>query len=372
MGIIVYCSLYGRQICTSPDAFLFLFHPQYSTIMSVFFPSEPNAGTSGASPKGERIPSSLRQSACERLVSGPNRAQAARNLIGSAAAHGIDLDLLWGVIDRSQPDHPRIRQACLAVLGEGATAMLFHSSPETNRWLGPKSAQRDEISAALRACLKGLKSASAHARLAQCLIEPKHTWAPEVFLGAGMIFVGELAYMRQRMTPAPRAHIPEPDWPEGISVRPIRSLNADDPQSDRAALIQALELSYIDTLDCPELCGMRSMDDVVDSHIATGVFNPRYWLLIELNAQPVGCCLLTHCPNNSSIELVYLGIGAPARGLGLGRTVLAYGTEQMRHLEAQEVTCAVDTRNIPAMRIYESLGYARFDSRLGFVASLGS
>lgn len=338
--------------------------------MTVFSPSGPNANAHGGAPRGERVPHNLRQSACERLVSGPNRTHAARNLIASAGSHGIDLNLLWGVIDRSGTGPAKVRQACLGVLGAGATAMLFHSSPENARSLGSTATQCAEIAAALRACLDGLSAIPERARLAQCLTEPKHTWAPEVFLNAGMIFVGELAYMRQRIETVPKSHIPEPNWPEGISVRPIRSLDRDDPGSDRSDLIRALELSYIDTLDCPELCGLRSMDDVVDSHIATGLFNPNHWLLIEQHAKPVGCCLLTHCPNNASIELVYLGIGAPVRGLGLGRMVLEYGTARMKHLGAREVTCAVDTRNAPAMRVYESLGYRRFDSRLGFVAPL--
>jgi ribosomal protein S18 acetylase RimI-like enzyme len=340
--------------------------------MTVFSPSGSNSNTGGTSPTGELVPQNLRQSACERLVTGPHRTQAARNLIGSASAHGIDLNMLWGVIDRSSTGPARVRQSCLAVLGAGATAMLFHSSPESARWLGSKPTQQAEISAALVACLEGLGAYPDRARLAQCLIEPKHTWAPDVFVHAGMQFVGELAYLRQPIEHASERHVPEPDWPEGISVRPIRSLDPNDPGSDRRDLIEALELSYIDTLDCPELCGLRSMDDVVDSHIATGSFNPDFWLLIELKGKPVGCCLLTHCPANTSIELVYLGIGAPARGLGLGKTVLSYGTERMRHLGAREVTCAVDTRNTPALRVYESLGYARFDSRIGYVARLNA
>lgn len=338
--------------------------------MTVFSPSGPDAGAKGHSPKAVRIPQNLRLSACERLVSGPDRQQAARNLLGSASAHGIDLDMLWGVVHSEQTGPAVVRQVCLAVLGAGATAMLFHSSPEHAKWLGKRGVQSSEIEASLRACLAGLGEMTDRVRLAQCLIETRNTWARDVFTRAGMIFVGELAYMRQRIQPTAARHVPEPDWPEGISVRPVRNLTHDAVDSDRAALIQALDASYEGTLDCPELCGLRAMDDVVDSHMATGTFQANHWLIVEKEAQPVGCCLLSHCPSSSSIELVYLGIGQAARGLGLGRQVLAYGTERMRHLGAHEVTCAVDTRNTPAMRVYESMGYTRFDSRLGFVAPL--
>ncbi len=329
-------------------------------------PSTPD----GDAPRGVRIPHELRLSACERLVSGPNRKHAARTLIGSAAAHGINLDMLWGVIDGSKAGSARVKQSCLAVLGAGATAMLFHSSPEHAKWLGSNEDQCADIAAALRACLSELTRYPDQVRLAQCLIEPKHTWAPQVFLNAGMVSVGELAYMRQPMTPRERQHVREPNWPEGISVRPLHDLSSDATSSDRADLIVALESSYIDTLDCPELCGLRSLDDIVDSHMATGEFDPQHWLIIEMHGIPVGCCLLSYIPTSSSLELVYLGIGPRARGLGLGRMVLEYGTERLRHLNAHEVTCAVDTRNAPAMRVYESLGYSRFDSRIGFVSTL--
>ena len=113
--------------------------------MTVFSPSGTNTSANGPAPQGERIPHNLRQSACERLVSGPNRTHAARNLIASAESHGIDLNLLWGVIDRSRAGPALVRQTCLGVLGAGATAMLFHSSPENARSLGSNATQCAEI-----------------------------------------------------------------------------------------------------------------------------------------------------------------------------------------------------------------------------------
>ena len=153
--------------------------------MSLFSPSGSGSGTEGPAPRAARIPQNLRLSACERLVTGPHRQQAARNLIGSAPAHGIDLDLLWGVIQQEQAGPPRVRQACMAVLGAGATAMLFHSSPGNERWLGSKGTQCAEISASLHVCLDDLRGMTNRVRLAQCLIEPRNTWASDVFTDAG-------------------------------------------------------------------------------------------------------------------------------------------------------------------------------------------
>lgn len=339
--------------------------------MSLIPRSRPDSISGDGPPRAVQLPHELRLWGCERLVTGPNRRQSARNLIASAPSHGIDLNLMWGVLgDPIDPKAARVRQVCLAVLGAGRTAMLFHSAPEQTRTLGPRDRQVLEISACLGACLDALGAMVERVGLAQSLIEPKHKWAGEACEMAGMVFVGELAYMRKPMSGSDHARPREPEWPPGVAVRPIRTLDPHDAHSDRALLIEALELSYADTLDCPELCGLRSMDDVVDSHVATGVFDPSRWLLIFRDDRPVGCCLLSNCPANHSIELVYLGIAPTARGLGLGRRVLEYGIERMGGLGAREVTCAVDTRNTPAIAVYQSLGFARFDSRIGYVSSI--
>ena len=324
----------------------------------------------------QQIPHALRLSAAERLVATRGRRQAAQRLVNSASSHGIDLDLMWGVIEENtSPTTPKtmlkVRQVALAVLGSGRTAMLFISNPDNTRTFGTADTQINEISAAAKAALTGLR---AHApdmvALAQTLIEPEHTWAHRACTDAGMICVGELDYMRKPITNEDLQPRQAPGWPAGIEVRPIRTLDPNAIDSDRQALIDALETSYQDTLDCPELCGLRTMNDVVDSHQASGDFNPSRWHLVYKDNQPAGCCLLTHMPQSNSVELVYLGIAPIARGLGLGRSLLQYAINQLGPLDIAEVTCAVDNRNDPAINVYKSLGFERFDARVGFVAPI--
>ncbi|MGV6814851.1 MAG: GNAT family N-acetyltransferase [Phycisphaerales bacterium] len=350
--------------------------------------------------QAHRIPFASRLSAAERLVSTSGRREAARRLVASADSHGIDLNLMWGVLDPDPADPQsvepqRVRQVALAVLGAGRTAMLFLSTPtqppdkapdkalnkppRTGRddGLGSFEMQVEDINAAAKAALGGLRSLSpSRVTLAQTLLEPEHTWAHRVCIDAGMISVGTLVYLRKPVhickgsgKRSPSSASP-PSWPSGIEVRAIRSLAPNDPASDLPLLIAALEGSYLETLDCPELCGLRAMEDVVDSHLATGEFDPSRWHLIFKDGQPAGCCLLSYTPAARSVELVYLGIAPAARGLGLGRSVLAYAINQLSGIECSEVTCAVDDRNSPAMKIYESLGFERFDARLGFVAPI--
>ena len=339
--------------------------------------------------QAQQIPIALRLSAAQRLVSTSGRKEAAKRLLQSAPDHGIDLDLMWGVIKPPlQPNQIQqsksplestlesahfVRQTVLAVLGSGRTAMMFLSNPEQSEALGTQSTQCAEIAAALETALESLRSLSpSKVALAQTLIEPDQTWASEVCQAGGMISVGQLDYMRKPISRSAmlRTNHPSPSWPTGIEVRPIRSIDPNDSNSDYADLVAALEGSYEQTLDCPELCGLRSMQDVVESHMATGEFSPARWHLIYKDSKPAGCCLLSFVPQSNSVELVYLGIAPIARGLGLGRLVLEYAINQLHIKGLAEVTCAVDNRNTPAISIYESLGFKRFDSRLGFVKGI--
>ncbi len=333
----------------------------------------------------KQIPCTLRLSAAERLVATSDRKDAAKKLVASAPAHGIDLDLMWGIVDPDTQDpdtqqaatknHPWVRQVALAVVGSGKTAMLFHSNPDNLSSLGSTQTQTQEIADSIKAAITGLSAYSPdRVTLAQSLIETNMDWAVQACTQAGMICVGTLDYMRMPINskfPNSNPAIKQTnDWPAGITVRTMTSIHPSAPNSDYNNLIQALEGSYIDTLDCPELCGLRSMEDVVESHKATGDFNPQHWHLIFKDGAPAGCCLLTHIPQSNSVELVYLGLSPPVRGLGLGRTVLSHAIAQLDIPQLREVSCAVDDRNTPAINIYKSLGFERFDARVGFVVPI--
>src|SRR5690606_15135527 len=192
--------------------------------------------------------------------------------------------------------------------------------------------------------------------------EPRETWSAAAFLGAGFRKVGDLAYLKR-----PMAGLPEPDptpWPAGIEVRSIQ-----DP-ADRPLLLAALERTYQNTLDCPELCGLRETADVLDSHRSTGVFDPRRWWIVLLNGEPHGCALFSHCPDHNSVELVYLGLSPALRSRGLGTRVLSHGLSSLRGIAAEKVTCAVDLRNTPAQRLYARFGFREFGRRIAMVRPL--
>jgi ribosomal protein S18 acetylase RimI-like enzyme len=207
-------------------------------------------------------------------------------------------------------------------------------------------------------------------RLAQALPEPAEGWAIDALAGASFVRVGELAYLR-RPLPGRQPGAVEGAWPPGVTVRNVGMIgDAAAPGPDRGVLIEAMDRSYINTLDCPELCGLRDTSDVLDSHRATGQWHPDLWWVMHLNGQAAGCLLLSHCPDQSSVELVYLGLAPELRGRGLARRLLSNALPRLTGLGATHIACAVDTRNAPALKLYESFGFVEVTSRLGMVRPL--
>jgi ribosomal protein S18 acetylase RimI-like enzyme len=293
----------------------------------------------------------LRIAAARRLL-GPARGDtnAAARLITNAESHGIDLGHLWVSVGA---DGQSARQVCLAVVGAGRSAMFFTSAP-LNR------AEEEELTAVVAHVCGRLPGVD----LGQCLLEPHEGGAHAAMLAAGFFDVGSLAYLRRAVTLGPGGETAREELPAGCVVRRYRS-------GDDAALIRGLERSYEGTLDCPELCGLRKTADVLESHRAAGQWDPAFWWVVEQGELIEGMLLLNPSPEMNSIELVYLGLAPGLRGRGVGRQLLAHGLRALVGRPEEVVTCAVDVRNLPALRLYRRMGFSEFARRTALVRPVG-
>ena len=125
-----------------------------------------------------------------------------------------------------------------------------------------------------------------------------------------------------------------------------------------------LQATYASSLDMPELEGLRSLDDVIEGHRATGRFVPERWRLGQVPGEPDAAVvlLLAEIPDRDVWEVVYLGLTEAARGRGLGRAAIQQALDLARpHVSRLEL--AVDLRNHPATRLYEAAGFIPFDRR---------
>jgi ribosomal protein S18 acetylase RimI-like enzyme len=161
----------------------------------------------------------------------------------------------------------------------------------------------------------------------------------------GFPHLTDLHYMLRPADSAPPAELP--------SHYQTETYNA---ATNSEQFAQVLERTYIQTLDCPELEGLRSPREALAGHQATGRFDPNRWWLFRHQQQGAGLLLVNEHPDRELWEIVYVGVVPETRGQGLGQHMvqLAVGEAQR---EQRSIVLAVDTRNHVARRIYHRCGF---------------
>lgn len=331
---------------------------------------EPKTPARDGSPVGVPVTVELQREALVRLLGGGSSIPDAtvQDFLEQAPTFGIDLSLLAAAV-APERDQDRVRQVCLPVIGAGRTVMLFVSGGVGG---GPPEASRDRAIAIREAVRLARNGYGAKAHLIQALAQPRERWAAASFEKAGLKRLTDLYYLAKSLqireaagevvAGSPIQPLGEAFWPAGISVRAMDT----SPEAERDLRV-ALEASYEDTLDCPELAGMRTLDDIIAAHRDVGVFDPALWWLVEREGSLAGCVLLNRCPAQSCVELVYVGISPLVRGLGLGRVLLQRAIAASSP-HGRELRCAVDARNAPARKLYSSLGFRETERRVAYVA----
>jgi GNAT superfamily N-acetyltransferase len=312
-------------------------------------------------PRAERVTRGTRTAAAARLVTGAEGGSTAMGnaFLRRAKDNGVDLRHFWVLLG---PD-ARPRQAVLVVPQPGRTAMIFLSADGPGSLGDPDTQHRDRVALLGHVFVEVAETIPGEVALLQALPSPEESHALAAFADAGMTRLGDLLYLRRPLA-RPRAMGSPPAWPSGVEVARFRGM---DHAEDTADLRRALERTYIDTLDCPGLCDMRETGDVIESHRATGAFDPNMWWLIRHEGAPEGCVLLSPNPEHAGVELVYMGLGPDLRGRRLGGPLLEAALARIERTGLLSVNCAVDAKNEPARAMYARLGFAPFAERVAFV-----
>ncbi|MAJ47835.1 MAG: hypothetical protein CBC35_11305 [Planctomycetes bacterium TMED75] len=292
-----------------------------------------------------RIGPTKRREALECLL-GSDRYRAER-FMRFAHKTEMNLDHLWSALD----EKGRIRSTVLASPNPGRTAMVFVSPPEP----GPGVQLAAQV---IQHALKGLGDAGIC--LAQALVTPEEVREMKALEAGGLHKIAILTYMQ---------------FTTGRRDRKIAELPDDFRfghfhSTDRGMIEQLLAHTYIDTLDCPGLVGLRCMEDIVDGHMKSGTFKPEWWTILYQGDHPVGASLVNESRDASSAELVYLGIIPELRGRGLGRSLLTQSIAKVAESTMKTVVLAVDEANAPALEMYRSSGFRRTIRRHAFVSKV--
>jgi mycothiol synthase len=152
------------------------------------------------------------------------------------------------------------------------------------------------------------------------------------------------------------------DWtmPPGVTLETYSAKN----HADFAAAITA---SYAQTLDCPALNGVRSIEQVIAGHQAAGEFDPANWLLVRYHSEPAGVLLLARMPASDAMELVYIGLAPVARGHGIAARLMKLALSLAVERSCGRLTTAVDAQNKPAIQMYFNAGMEQIGSRLAMI-----
>lgn len=230
------------------------------------------------------------------------------------------------------------RAVFLALLLPGATAIVMIPPPGAGSI--EAGAQRELTRAGLGAL------AARHLHYAQALLEPEAGGKRKLLMELGFTPLAPLVYMERD------ARYPWVEPPPARAAEWIAYSTATHGEFARVLLA-----TYDGSQDCPELTGLRPMDDILAAHRASGRWEPTLWELARIDGAAVGCVLLADLGAGSMLEIVYMGVVSEFRRRGVGRLLLARALEQARRARVARVTVVVDGRNEPARRLYERVAF---------------
>jgi len=238
----------------------------------------------------------------------------------------------------------RIVGSCVWVPGAGRCATVV--APRLAEW-------DEEVASRL---IRGAVRASAEdgARFIQAVAEPEgRSPLARAIARAGMERLAVLAYLRRKVTEADARTA----GPKGIVWKrwtPWR----------RRKFARTIARTYEGSLDCPAMAGLRTAQDALATHRATGVFRAGAWHLALEGGEAVGAVLVSEVEGRG--DLVYLGVVPEARGRGIGGALVAQAIRDTARMGLPALAVAVDTENGPAWRLYEHMGFREIRRRLVF------
>ncbi len=195
------------------------------------------------------------------------------------------------------------------------------------------------------------------AKLGQCLLSQEEARLAGPLLRNGFAHVTTLCYMQHDLSSSAARG-------DGADLRCVPYNELADP----AALHETLLRTYEGTEDCPEISGVRGVEEIIAGHRAQGKHDPARWWLALAGGRPVGVLLLCEVPEWAAWDVAYVGVVPEARGRGYGRALMHKAVAEARADGVARLTLSVDVRNRRAWRLYTDLGFEPHDRREVFLA----
>jgi len=280
-----------------------------------------------------------------------DRAARARTFVDAASKRGLRVEPVVGGFTDGV-----LICAAAALESPGRAALVFLSR------IGPDAGTIQCAESAFRSVVSSLWDR--RILLLEMLLEPRLTPCAEVAARNGFRRLTRLDYLRR---------LPSRGSPEHAAkdLRWTAYSNNSHP-----LFAEAIQRSYAQSLDCPELTGLRAIDDVIAGHRTAGEFDPTLWSVASRNNQPVGVLLLSRIAEAAALEIVYMGVDAEARGTGVGSALLTRAVDAATTTACASamspplaLVLAVDERNAPAQRLYARWGFESIGARDAWIAT---
>jgi GNAT superfamily N-acetyltransferase len=239
--------------------------------------------------------------------------------------------------------------AAAAVLpGPGGTGMIFFTQPEV------RGVRREWLVAAVAGAAR--QALAGDLAFVQSLAAPWRKAPMEVLAAAGFERLAELVYLRREVT---RGDGRGED--AGVGWTHVG-------ECGEAELARLLLLTYEDSIDCPRLYGLRTIEQTIAGHKGLGPHHSEWWWIATVQGRPAGCILLCESAASSGcIEVAYMGVAAEFRRRGLGRRMLRRAAAMACRQGREALTVAVDAANTGAATLYADEGYREIDRRVAFL-----
>lgn len=286
----------------------------------------------------------------EPLVSAQQAADKVLSFKQVAQKEKYDLSLQYVIVNQFND----IVGASLFVSSPGGTAFVFTSSVERYAIQYPDIVELSHEmiqQVSLLAISYGVK-------LLQALTIPIDQFRKSMLANSGYTYLTDLVYFGRTLS-----------TPAFVFEKPHHYQWLTYSEENDGLFKEVLSRTYLDSQDCPELENLRTIDDVVLSHKASGVFNPQGWkILLDESQNPLGVVIMSQLRHCNTLELTYMGVVPQARGKGVARILLSALCSHAQTNGNEAITLAVDLRNERASKLYTFFGFIEMFSRSIYLA----
>lgn len=286
--------------------------------------------------------------------------------------------MFWDFLNNANSITPELSAVCQA--GEngaettiGASLLCFDVDRTATLWpIGHRQERPlDERSRAIRELIRHAQARVANSTtwILQCMLPIDESLSAAELTTCGFRKITALDFMKLELNSIAesRSHSIERGRVEQMKGDQKLEVVGIDETTKRD-LITAMSGSLVGTLDCPELEAGRGPEEAIRDYQAMVGDREHSLCLLGTDAEgPTSLSFWFPANDGKSWQLAYLGVMSTKRGRRWGRMHLEKGIDQLLERDCESVHLGVDTRNHYAIRLYENMGFEKFDRQLVYV-----